>query len=70
MLIYVVLFMHDKHAGSDEIDNDLNFACVGYSFTFIWGKDCIFVFDPHSYYGEVSCLVKYQNLKIKNFLNF
>ena len=62
--------MHDKHSGSDEIDNDLNFACVGYNFTFIWGKDCIFVFDLHSYYGEVSCLVKYQNLKIKNFLNF
>lgn len=35
LLIYVVLFMHHKHSGSDEIDNDLNFACVGYSFTFI-----------------------------------
>lgn len=56
LFIAVDLFMHHKHSGSNRIDNDLIFVCGAFSFTFILGEDSIFVFDPHSYCGEVSMI--------------
>lgn len=41
LFIAVDLFMHHKHSGSTEIDNDLIFVCGGFSFTCILGEDFI-----------------------------
>ena len=44
----VDLLLPHKLQTSAEIGNGAVFICTGFSFALMWGKNTIYVFDPHS----------------------